>query len=191
MNFKDLILKTRSYRRYYEDVKISFDDIIDLIDLARLSASAKNMQPLKYIIVNTPEKNNLIYDVIKWAGFLKNWDGPEVGERPSAFIIMLLDTTITENNYCDHGISTQSILLGATEKGFGGCIIAAIERLKLRKRFLIDKKYKILHVISLGKPKENVILTKLNSGENYEYYRDEKENHFVPKRQLKDIILNL
>jgi len=190
MELKELILKTRSYRRFYENVTISKKDLLSFIDLARLSASAKNMQPLKYIISNDKETNNKIFPNLKWAGFLENWDGPPVGERPSAYIIMLLDTSITENNYCDHGIATQSILLGASEKNFGGCIIAAINKNNIRKIFNIEKKYKILQIISLGFPKENIILTELKSNNNYMYYRDKKNNHYVPKRQLREIVLN-
>ena len=191
MDLKSLILKTRSYRRFYGDVKISKQDLLSFIDLARLSASAKNMQPLRYIISNNDDTNNAVFKTLKWAGFLEDWAGPEKEERPSAYVIMLLDTSITENNYCDHGIATQSILLGATEKGFGGCVIAAIDKQKIRELFKIEKKYKILQIISLGKPKENVILTELKSNGNYKYYRDVENNHYVPKRKLKDIILNL
>ncbi len=190
MDLKQLILKTRSYRRFYEDVKISKQDLLSFIDLARLSASAKNMQPLRYIISNKEEVNSKVFSTLKWAGFLEDWDGPEKGERPSAYIIILLDTSITENNYCDHGIATQSILLGAAEKGYGGCVIAAIDKVKIRHIFNIEKKYKILQIISLGKPKENVILTELKINGNYKYYRDEENNHYVPKRALKDIVLN-
>ena len=190
MSLKDLILKTRSYRRFYQDVKITKQELLGFIDLARLSASAKNMQPLKYIISYDKETNGKIFENLKWAGFLEDWDGPVEGERPSAYIIMLLDTSITDNNYCDHGIATQSILLGATEKGYGGCIIAAIDKPKIRKIFAIEKKYKILQIISLGKPKENIILTELKTGSNYKYYRDKNNNHYVPKRKLSNIVLN-
>ena len=87
-----------------------------------------NAQPLKYIISNNPEKNQLIFPTLAWAGYLKDWPGPIEGERPSAYLIMLGDKSISENFFCDHGIAAQSILLGAVEKELGGCIIMSIQR---------------------------------------------------------------
>ncbi len=185
---KDLILKNRSYRRFYQDNKIDTETLISFIDLARLSPSAKNQQPLKYILVNSKEENEKVFETLSWAGYLKDWAGPTEGEKPSAYIIMLLDTEITENNYCDHGIATQSILLGAVEQEFGGCIIAAIDKKKLATSFNISEKYKILQAIALGKPKENIILTEIEN-KDFKYFRDNKQNHYVPKRNLNEIIV--
>ncbi len=188
---KELIRKNRSVRRFYEEYYISLETIEDLIDLARLSPSAANLQPLKYIISNTPERNEEIFLHLSWAGYLKDWPGPEKGERPSAYIIILGDTEITTNFSCDHGIAAQSILLGARELGLGGCIIGAINRKGLAKALNIPKRYEILLVIALGKPKEEVVIEEIAPGESIKYWRDEKGVHHVPKRRLRDIILQL
>ena len=185
---KNLILKNRSYRRFYQNHKVETKTLISFIDLARLSPSAKNQQPLKYILVNSQEANEKVFETLSWAGYLKNWTGPIEGEKPSAYIIMLLDTEITENNYCDHGIATQSILLGAVEQELGGCIIAAVDKKKLIESFNISEKYKIIQAIALGKPKENIILTEMQNNE-YKYFRDSEQNHYVPKRNLDEIIV--
>jgi nitroreductase len=102
---KDLILKNRSYRRFYQNKSISEEELIELVDLARLSPSARNAQPLKYIVSNTPERNNSIFKYLSWAGYLTHWPGPEEGERPSAYIIMVNDTTISSNFYSDNGVN--------------------------------------------------------------------------------------
>ena len=117
---KDLILKNRSYRRFYEDQRIAPGLLEELVDLARNSASAGNKQALKYIISTSVEMNERIFQYLSWAGYLKSWDGPEPGERPAAYIIILGDTGISDNFYCDEGIAAQSITLGAAEKGLGG-----------------------------------------------------------------------
>ena len=117
---RDLVLKNRSYRRFFEEEIISLDGLKALIDLARLSASGANYQPLKYILSNDPQKNNLIFFTLKWAGYLADWPGPAQGERPSAYIVILGDKDIVAQAGVDHGIAAQSILLGATEKGLGG-----------------------------------------------------------------------
>ncbi len=189
MILKDLVLKTRSYRRFFESETISIEDLHELIDLARLTASAKNMQPLRYIVCNNRDVNQNIFSTLAWAGYLTDWNGPEEGERPSAYIVLLRDNDISTHNYCDHGMAAQSIMLGATEKGFGGCIIAAINKPELTKHLQIADNLEILLVLALGKPKETVILDVLEKDQSHKYWRDSDNNQRVPKRKLEDIIL--
>lgn len=188
---KNIIEKNRSYRRFYGDSNIEDSLLEELIDLARLSASGANLQPLKYIISSDKLKNDKIFDSLRWAGYLKDWEGPIESERPTGYVVVLGDTTISKNFGIDHGIACQSILLGAVEKGLGGCIFASIDRPKLVKDLNIPSKYEVLIVIALGKPKENVIITEIDSNADIKYFRDKDENHIVPKRKLVDIILKL
>jgi len=186
---RDLILKNRSYRRFHEEVDIKLETLKELVDLARLSASARNAQPLKYILSCQPQKNSLIFPHLAWAGYLTTWPGPCEGERPSAYIIILGDTEMSQSFGCDHGIAAQSILLGATEKGLGGCMIASIERQELRKALEIPPKYEILLVLALGKPKEKVMIETIGPSGDTKYWRDSKGIHHVPKHALDDIII--
>lgn len=186
---KDLILKNRSYRRYYQNVNIGLETIKELIELARLSASGANFQPLKFIISNTPEKNSKIFPHLAWAGYLKDWVGPVEGERPSAYIIILGDTEIRDTFGYDPGIACQSILLGAVEKGFGGCMLASIQREKIREILNIPSRYEILLVLALGKPKEIVVIDNAAEKGDIKYWRDDENIHHVPKRPLDEIII--
>ena len=79
---KELVAKSRSYRRFDEAVKISRQTLVELVDLARLSPSGANMQPLKFYVSADAEKNESIFPTLGWAGYLKEWAGPEAGERP-------------------------------------------------------------------------------------------------------------
>lgn len=185
---RDLVLKNRSYRRFKEDESVSEDLLRELVDLARLTPSARNAQPLKYFLANTSEVNDRIFPHLAWAGYLKEWAGPDKGERPSAYIIVLNDSEIAANYFCDDGIATQTILLGAVENGYGGCIIGSVDRLRLQRELGIANKYKIVHVIALGIPKEDVKLTEIEDGD-YKYWRDLNSIHHVPKRSLDDIII--
>ncbi len=186
---EDLIIRNRSFRRFYQGITIELNILKKLINLARLSPSAANLQPLKYIISNDIEKNALIFPHLSWAGYLKDWQGPADDERPSAYIVILCDTRIKKSVNCDHGIAVQSILLGATEKGLGGCIIASIDRKGLKKALGIVDSFEILLVLALGKPKEEVVIEEIKEGEDIEYWRDSNEVHHVPKRRLDDIIV--
>jgi len=187
--YKDLVLKNRSYRRFYEYEKIDPSTLIELIDIARCSASGKNNQPLKYIISTSEHNNKLIFPTLAWAAYLKDWDGPSQGERPPAYIIIIGDKNISDSFGCDHGIAAQTILLGATEKGFGGCIIASIQQDKLKTVLDLKYNYEILLVIALGRPKEVVVLEEVNNEGDIRYYRDNNNVHHVPKRRLDEIII--
>ena len=187
---KDLVLKNRSYRRWYQDVPVEEKTLRELVDLARNSASATNRQPLKYIFSCDPEKNAKIFPLIGFAGLLRDWPGPSEGERPSAYIIILLDTEIAKQTGCDHGIAAQSILLGATEKGLGGCMHGSAKKPEMMKALNIPEKYEIMLVISLGKPKEKVVLETVGPDGKTAYWRDDKQVHHVPKRTLDEIIIS-
>jgi nitroreductase len=186
---KELIRKNRSYRRFEEDFEISAELLSELVELARLSPSAANLQPLKFYISCDKQKNASIFPHLKWAGYLKDWDGPGEGERPSAYIIILGDARISKSFGCDHGIAAQSILLGATEKGLGGCMIGTVNRDQVRRALNIDENLEILLVIALGKPKEKVVIETADADGDIKYRRDENGVHHVPKRPLDELIV--
>ena len=190
MNLKDLVFNTRSCRRFYESHSIEYSTLENLVDLARLSASGANRQPLKYLIYNSREDCTRIFPSLMWAAYLREWDGPEPGERPSAFIILLGDKTIAEGFGVDHGIAAQTIMLGATEAGLGGCMIASIRKEQLRAELKIPEHFEILLVLALGKCVENVIVDEIKNGD-VRYWRDEEMSHHVPKRPLSEIIIKL
>lgn len=186
---ENLIRTNRSYRRFRQETAIEAMTLRDLVNLARLSASAANRQPLKYILVNEPDRNAQVFSTLGWAGYLKDWAGPKKGERPAAYIIILIDTEIAKNARYDAGIAAQSILLGARARGLGGCIFASVRRPKLREAFHILEQHEILLVLALGKPIEQVQIKPLGPDGDIKYWRDEEGVHHVPKRSLDEIIL--
>ena len=186
---RDLIVKSRSYRRFRESEAIDKSTMRDLVDLARLSPTGGNMQPLKFMIAHTPEQNQRIFPHLAWAGYLKDWPGPSEGERPAAYVVVLGDTQISRTFGCDHGIAAQSILLGAREKGLAGCMIGLIQREELRTALDIPTRYEILLVIALGKPREQIVLEDVGPDGDIKYRRDSAGVHHVPKRSLKELII--
>lgn len=190
MSISDLIKKNRSCRRFDQSVKIELDTLRSLVDLARCSASAANLQPLKYILSVDPITNERIFSCLAWAAYLKDWDGPAEGEKPSGYIVIMGDKSITDNFRCDHGIAAQSILLGAREIGLAGCMIAAIHHRNLKSCLNIDPNHEVLLVIALGKPVENVVIEPVASDGNIRYWRDSSGVHHVPKRSIDEIIVS-
>lgn len=184
----DLIAKNRSYRRFQKD-SISTETLRELINLARLSGSAANIQPLKFMISADAETNAKIFPCTMWAGYLKDWPGPAEDERPTSYIIILGDTKIAKTFGVDHGIAAQSIMLGATELGLGGCMIGSIKREELRENLNISEHLEILMILAIGKPKEKVVIEPVTAEEDIKYWRDNQQTHHVPKRSLEDIIV--
>src|SRR5512135_2859536 len=153
---KELVKKSRTVRRFYQEEPVELEALRGLVDLARLSPSGSNLQPLKFYLSNQPEKNALIFRDLAWAGYLKDWPGPQEGERPAAYIIILGDSTVNKTFGCDHGIAAQTLMLGAAEKGLGGCIIGTVRRAELSAGLHLPPQAEILLVLALGKPKETV-----------------------------------
>ncbi len=187
----DLIVRNRSCRRFEESFVVGRSTLEALVDLARLSPSAANLQPLKYVLSCDPKTNAAIFPHLAWAGYLKDWPSPAEGEKPPAYIIIMGDTTVSRNFGCDHGIAAQSILLGAREKGLAGCMIGLVARDDLRDTLRIPSRYEILLALALGKPAEEVVIDCVGAEGNIKYWRDEKGVHHVPKRPLERLIFPL
>lgn len=187
---KNLITSNRSIRRFDANFKVGKETLRDLVDLARLSPSAGNLQPLKFYLSWSEETKNKIFRCLRWARALKDWPGPAENERPGAYIVILGDKRLAKNFCHDTGIAAQSILLGAVEQGLGGCMIASCDRKALRQALNFEDNLEIQLVIALGKPAETVVIETLEEDGNTNYYRDENDVHHVPKRPLDAIILN-
>jgi len=189
MPIEQLLTKNRSYRRFHQDQPLDEETLVGLVELTRLCPSAANRQPLKYLISWQPERNAAILPHLRWAAALADWPGPAEGERPTGYVIILGDTQVAENFYCDHGIVAQSMLLAAAEQGLGGCMIGSIERQGLRRTLRIPEHLQILLVLALGRPKEKVVLEMDTSPDQVPYWRDADGIHHVPKRPLDELLV--
>ena len=191
MDFELLIVGNRSYRRFDQSKPVPREVLRDLVDIARRTPSGMNRQPLKYILLNHTDTCARLFPYLGWAGALKDWPGPAEGERPTAYILVLLDTEVAKSAGCDHGIACQSLLLAAVEKGFGGCMIGTVRRDDVRKEFGIPERYEILLVVALGVPAEKCVLEESKPGASTDYYRTPDGVHHVPKRPLSEVIVEL
>jgi nitroreductase len=190
MDLKDLFLRTRTCRRFEESHQVGLKTLESLIDFARLSSSGGNRQPLKYLLYNNQEQCEKIFPFLAWAGYLTEWPGPDKGERPSSYIIILGDKSVSDNFGVDHGIAAHSILLGAANEGLGGCMIASIKREELCDELRIPDRFEVLLILAIGKPVEEIKIDEIKD-DDVKYWRDAQGVHHVPKRNLKDLILKL
>lgn len=188
---RDLVLKNRSYRRFDQGVRVPGETLEELVDMARLTPSAGNLQPLRYVLSWEPERNSAVFQCLSWAAYLKDWPGPAEGERPTAYILILGDRDCAGTFCYDAGIAAQTILLAAVERGLGGCILASIDRNKLTASLGIPGRFEVLLCLALGRPAEDVVIEPMGPGGDVKYWRDEAGVHHVPKRSLEDVILSL
>ena len=189
MELKEIVRKNRSYRRFHEDRRIGAETLRALVELARLTPSGRNMQPLKYKLVHELEECAKLFPLTAWAGYLSDWPGPAEGERPSAYIVMCNDTAIAAESRWDQGIASQTIMLGAVEAGYGGCIIGSFRKKEILQLLGLPPNLEPVLVLALGVPKETVVLTGVGPGGDIEYYRDGDGIHYVPKRLLEEILI--
>lgn len=186
---RDLLIKSRAYRRFDESVKIPYETLRELVDAARYCPSAANRQLLKYRLVYEANEVSQVFECLKFAAYLQGWSGPAEGERPTAYIVVLGDENIYQFSEVDAGIAMQTILLRATELGFGGCILASVQRERLREILPLDTRFHIGYVIALGKPAETCVVEPLGPDGDIKYYRDAEGIHHVPKRSLDDLLV--
>lgn len=187
---KDLVQSNRSYRRFDHSASVSMHTLEELVELARLCPSAANKQPLRFILSTAPSDNEAIFACLKWAAYLTDWAGPAPTERPSAYIVMINTAMEWEFAKFDLGIMAQTMLLGAVEKGLGGCMIGALDREKLGAHFSLQPEMDVSLVLALGKPVEDVRIVDAPEGGSIRYYRDDAGVHYVPKRSLAELILD-
>ena len=193
MSFKDLVVLNRSYRGYDESYRFTREKLMEYVDLTRYTASSVNMQPFKYYIAYEKDEVNTIQSMTKWARALPELNLPYEGKRPTGFIIVCQDTNIFSNTnrfMKDVGIVAQTILLKAVEDGLGGCMIGNYSPEEVKTTLKLDDNIVPLLIIALGKPDEKIIITKIPEDGNTNYYRDEEDVHYVPKRELEDILLD-
>jgi nitroreductase len=190
-DFKTLVAANRSCRRFDSTHPVTATDLRELIGLTRLTASAGNHQPLKYILSASADTNRIIFDTLAWAAYLTDWPGPIPEERPAAYILITGDHHISDRFWCDHGIAAQTLLLGARAMGLAGCMFGAFHAGKLATALEIPDHLEIKLVVALGKPLETACIDPVGPSGDIRYFRDENQVHHVPKRPVDDLIFRV
>ena len=188
----DLVKKNRSYRGYNHDRKVTKEELLELADCARLTASSINIQPLKYYLAWEEEEVERIQALTAWARALPQMTLPHPGMEPTGFIVICQDTDIfksTQRFQKDVGIVAQTMLLAAVEKGLGGCMIGNYSPEKVSAELHLPEHLVPLLIVAIGEPAEEIVLKEIADGEDTNYYRDENDVHYVPKRRLEDVVL--
>ena len=190
--FKDLVKQNRSYRGYDESRKITREELAEFVDCARFAPSSVNRQPFQYYLACEQAQLDTIQPLTGWARALPDKGLPYPGKRPTAFIVICQNTDWEPdlNRFrTDVGIVAQTMLLAATEAGLGGIMIGNFSPAKLSAALALPDHLVPLLIVAFGKPDEEIVLTEAAPGESLNYYRDENDVHYVPKRRLEDVLL--
>lgn len=191
--FKELVKNNRSYRGFDSSRELTKEELLELVDLTRYTASSGNIQPLKYHIAYEKEEVSRILALTKWAAALPELSLPYPGTEPTGFVVICQDMGINANPTLflrDVGIAAQTILLAATEKGLGGCMIGNFNKGKMKELLQLPDGIEPNLVVALGKPAEKIVLTDVLEDGKTAYYRDAAgTTHYVPKRSLEEILL--
>jgi nitroreductase len=190
-DFKEIVEKNRTYRRFDQHHALSRELMTELVDLARCTSSAGNKQLIRYVISCSSETNAKIFATLGWASSLPDWPGPVEGERPAGYIVLVTGKDNWDWVRVDMGIAAQTILLGATVRGLGGCMLGNVRKAPLKGILGLGEDQEILLVIALGKPVEEVVLEEAEEGQSLTYYRTEDRVHHVPKLKLGNLILKV
>lgn len=183
-------LKNRRSIRKFKQTPLSKEQLRSYVDAARMAPSAANMQPLKYIAVNSKEMGDRLFPLLKWAGYLAPKYNPKELERPTAYIVVCADMNIRKNGYeADMGAAVENIILSALEDGVGSCWIVSVERNKLRDLLRVSENLEILCVVALGYPDESPIAVEMKNQDVKYYLENGRLN--VPKRSLDDVLVEI
>lgn len=189
MDFKELVCKARSYRRFDARERVPESVLENLVDAVRCAPSAVNLQPLRYAISTSSAVNDRIFSHLRWAGLLKEWKGPTEAERPTAYIVIGNAGAENRNSAWDLGIAGQTLQLGITAAGYGCCMIGNMDAKAIHAIVDFPEDVRVELVIAIGKVMEDVQLDELAEGQPTAYWRDEQGRHHVPKRPLKAVLL--
>lgn len=184
-----MMKEARSRRRFIESERVPAEELRKVVDLVRYTPSGRNMQPMKYRIITDAGECESLFPLLAWAGYLPDWAGPESGERPAAYIVQCLDTSLTKDAMCDDGLQLEAITLGLVSIGLGGCIIKSFDKKKLCELLGLEEHIVPQHVVALGVPVEEVEIVPMKAGD-IKYWRDAEGKHYVPKRSIDEILLN-
>ncbi len=182
------IEKRRTIRKF-KQIPLTKEQLAHYIDVARVAPSAANLQPLKYVAVQSPEMVEKLFPLVKWAGYLAPAYNPKEDECPTAYIAVCADDTIPSGSVqVDMGAAVMSLMLAALEDGVGACWMGAVNFPEATKLLELPQNLKLLCVVALGYPAESPKEAEVKNG-NIQYYLDESGTLCVPKRTLEEVMV--
>ena len=191
---RELVAASRTYRRFDEARPVPRELLEALVDVARLAPTGNNTQTLRFHLSTEPGEVAAVLSHHRWAGLLADWDGPEEGARPTAYVSVLGPAGARKNaiRNQDAGIAAQTIMLAARSAGLVGCMVASFDAALAGLLGLGEKGLEPLLLCALGYPAddETVVVEEAGAEHGVAYWRDfETNTHHVPKLGVDDLLV--
>ncbi len=191
MTLKELVLQTRSCRGYDRSRKVTREELLRFVDLARQCAASMNLQPLRYRLA-TGEEAAAVQELTRWGRALPQLNLPFPGQEAPAFVVLCVDEGIAKNpnaHGVDIGIAAQTMALAATEAGLASLMIESFDLEGVAKALSLPEGCLPKLVMAFGKSAERAVVEDMPEGGSNRYYRDAQGVHHVPKRRLCDVVI--
>jgi nitroreductase len=186
MDFEEVVKKRRTIRRF-KPIPVPLETLKKLVDFARIAPQGSNTQALEYIIITNEQMREKIFPLLRWAGGLPpEMRTPELGRRPMAYIIVLLNSTIKKEGNTDCGAAVENILLGITNFSLGACWQGAIDRPAIHALLELQDHLEVKYVVSLGYPDEESQIEEYSG--DFKYWKTDDGRMHVPKKSLEEVI---
>jgi nitroreductase len=181
----DTICSRRSVRKFLQ-TPVSMDTLMHMVNAARLAPSAANQQPCEFIVVMESGMVDAMFPYLKWADAISPFGIPGELERPTAYILVLIDLhKKKKGGEVDAAAAIENMLLTAAEEGMGTCWLGSFSHKKIKGQFRIPHHMKLQAVVAVGFPAERPLTVEMHS--SMKYWKDEHGVLHVPKRKLEDI----
>ncbi len=183
-------IKSRRTIRKFKQKPVKLSVLKRLVNAGRLAPSAGNLQPLEYIITADETVNDKIFPHVMWARYIAPEGNPKEDERPTAYIIILInkENLLVPFYKYDIGASAENITLAALAEGIGCCWIGSFNRKKIKNILKITDQYGLDLILALGYPLENPEYYDIEKDKSIKYNKDNSGRLHVPKKKLDDII---
>ncbi len=158
MEFSEVIAQRQSIRNY-EETPITKEELLELLDHARLAPSWVNKQCWRFVVITEKET---IQHITKHSSAINRWM-----KNAPCLILACADPTESghtnkqEYYLVDTAIAMEHLILSATNQGLGSCWIAGYNEDKIKELLLIPKRIRIVAITPIGHPKQQNIREKV------------------------------
>ncbi len=156
-DFLELVASRQSDRAYDKTRSVEPEKLERILEAARLSPSACNAQPWKFVVVTDPELSVQVGKATAGLGmnkFAKDAPVHILVVEESANITSLLGSKIKDKHFplIDIGIAAAHIALAAEAEGLGSCILGWFDEKELKRLLAIPASKRLLLDITIGYP---------------------------------------
>lgn len=145
------LLRARYSVRAFSDVQLTDAELADLLEAARLSPTARNIQPFRLCVVQSAE------------GLAKIDEATPCRYGAPTVIIAAYDATVSSKGAgCESGdfgdidtsIALTNISNAASAAGLGTCWVGAYDPQVIRRNFNVPNDYVLVDMMMVGHPAE-------------------------------------